>query len=144
VKISDVLGTKGGAVVTVIGTNTVGEVVAKLAEHRIGAVAVVDKWQKLAGIFSERDLVRVLAQHGTSALQRAVQDVMTTSVITCGVEDRIDAMLDRMTMRKIRHLPVVDGTALIGIVSIGDLVHHRLREKELESSVLLDIARFHP
>ena len=74
-------------------------------------------------------------------LDRAVRELMTTPVMTCASTDAVDAMLARMTMNRIRHLPVVDDGRLVGIVSIGDLVHHRLDEKELEASVLLDLTR---
>ena len=140
-RISDVLTTKGRHVSTVQTTERVSAVVAILATQRIGAVVVEDDRQKLAGIFSERDLVRTLAQQGAAVLDRAVRELMTTPVMTCASTDAVDAMLARMTMNRIRHLPVVDDGRLVGIVSIGDLVHHRLDEKELEASVLLDLTR---
>jgi CBS domain-containing protein len=139
--ISDVLRVKGSQVVTVQQTNTVGSVVRILAEKSVGAVVVEDKWAKLVGIFSERDLVRALAARGADALSLEVRDLMTTSVITCTPTDPIDVVLARMTMHRIRHLPVMEDTRLAGIVSIGDLVHTRLSEKELEAGVLLDITR---
>jgi CBS domain-containing protein len=139
--ISDVLRVKGTQVTTVQQTSTVGEVVKILAEKGLGAVVVEDRWSKLAGIFSERDLVRALGQRGADALALEVRELMTTSVITCMGNERVDAVLARMTMHRIRHLPVMADDQLAGIVSIGDLVHNRLSEKELEAGVLLDIAR---
>ena len=112
-----------------------------LARERIGAVVVEDPKGRLAGIFSERDLVNLLARFGTTALTQPVQGVMTTPVLTCGADDRIDAVLGRMTRNRIRHMPVLESGALAGLISIGDLVHHRLDEKELEADVLLDITR---
>jgi CBS domain-containing protein len=139
--ISDVLRTKGNHVTAVQETDTVGTVLKILADRRIGAVVVENRWQKLVGIVSERDLVRVLAQQGAGAFGRPVQELMTTPVVTCVPSDRIDAVLGQMTTNRIRHLPVIDDGHLVGIVSIGDLVHHRLDEKELEAAVLLDLAR---
>lgn len=139
--ISHVLAEKGKKVATAQATDTVEAVVQKLSELRIGAVVVEDEWQKPIGIFSERDLVNRLARDGHGVLDRAVQEVMTTPVITCRSSDRIEAVLGVMTARRVRHLPVVDDGALVGIVSIGDLVKQRLDEKELEAGVLLEISR---
>ncbi len=140
-RIAEVIETKGRAVASVRPTDTVERAVRLLAERRIGAVVVEDQWQSLAGIFSERDLVRRLAQDGPAVLQSEVQRVMTHSVITCHAEDRIDDVLRLMTMNKIRHVPVMDNARLAGIVSIGDLVNYRLLEKQQEAEVLLEIAR---
>jgi CBS domain-containing protein len=139
--ISDILRVKGTQVTTVQQTNTVASVVRILAEKRLGAVVVQDRWAKMVGIFSERDLVRALANRGADALGVEVRDLMTTAVITCSPADRVDAVMGKMTMNRIRHLPVIDEGRLAGIVSIGDLVHSRLDEKELEAGVLLDITR---
>ena len=139
--ISDVLRMKGSAVAAVLPNESVQAAVRKLAELRIGAVVVQDKWQKLVGIFSERDLVRLLHREGKETLDRRVEDVMTRSVITCHPSDRIDAVLSVITLNKVRHIPVMDNGALVGIVSIGDLVKHRLDEKEMEAGVLLEISR---
>jgi CBS domain-containing protein len=139
--IADVLRTKGNSVVCVQVADTIAATVEKMAAKRIGAVVVQDSWGRIAGIFSERDLVRHLPRHGMAMLAQEVQALMTTPVITCSSNERLDAALAAMTTRKIRHLPVVDDGVLIGIVSIGDLVKHRLDEKELEASVLLEISR---
>jgi CBS domain-containing protein len=139
--IADVLATKGRRVAAMLPTDTVEAAVRKLAELRIGAVVVEDRWQALAGIFSERDLVRLLAQDGPDLLRREVQRVMTHNVITCRPDDRIDDVLRLMTINKIRHVPVMEAGKLAGIVSIGDLVNHRLVEKQQEAEVLLEIAR---
>ncbi len=141
--ISDVLHGKGHQVVKVRTSDTVAVAVRKLAAERIGAVIVEDQWMRNAGIFSERDFVNAVAEHGAEALSFPVEKLMSSPLITCGVNERVDAALATMTMGKIRHLPVVDGNRLVGIVSIGDLVKHRLDEKELEANVLLDIARRH-
>jgi CBS domain-containing protein len=140
--ISDVLHGKGQHEVIKIRTfDTLADAVAKLSAHRIGALVVEDRWLKLVGIFSERDLVNTLAHHRAEVLQWEVQKVMSSPVISCRSDDRIDAVLARMTVGRFRHMPVIDDGHLIGIVSIGDLVKHRLDEKELETNVLLELSR---
>jgi signal-transduction protein with cAMP-binding, CBS, and nucleotidyltransferase domain len=116
-------------------------VVRKLAAEGIGAVVVLDRWQKLSGILTERDLVRVLADEGSEALGREVRELMTAPVITCTPAERIDDVMAMMSRKRIRHLPVIEEGRLAGIVSLGDLVQFRLDEKRLEASVLLDMAR---
>jgi CBS domain-containing protein len=139
--ISDVLHGKGHNVVKVQATDAVHSAVHKLAEHNIGALVVEDKWMKLVGVFSERDFVNAVADHGAAALELQVHSLMSAPIVSCHSGDRIDAALATMTVGRIRHLPVIDGGVLKGIVSIGDLVKHRLDEKELEASVLLEISR---
>jgi CBS domain-containing protein len=141
--ISEVLRGKGHKVETVRTTESVEAAVRKLAEKRIGAVVVEDQWMRHAGIFSERDFVNAIAEHGARALTFPVEKLMSAPVVTCRPTDQVETAMAAMTMAKIRHLPVVDGGRLVGIVSIGDLVKHRLDEKALEANVLLDIARLH-
>ena len=139
--ISDVLRTKGHQVIRIHPTDSVSTAVHKLAEHRIGALVVEDKWMKPIGIFSERDFINATAQDGAEVLGYEVRQLMTSPVMSCRSSDRVDAALAAMTLARFRHLPVIDNGELKGIVSIGDLVKHRLDEKELEASVLLEIAR---
>ncbi len=139
--ISEVLHGKGHDVIEVHTSDTVREAVRKLAAHRIGAVIVKDQWMKPVGIFSERDFVNAIADRGAAVLDLPVKDLMSAPIVSCSATDRIDAALAAMTLGRIRHLPVIDGGVLKGIVSIGDLVKHRLDEKELEASVLLEISR---
>ena len=141
--ISDVLHTKGHHVVRVRTTDTVQTAVNEMAAQRIGAVVVENEWMRHAGIFSERDFMNAVAEHGARALALPVEQVMSSTLVTCRPSDRLDTALAAMTMAKIRHLPVVEDGRLVGIVSIGDLVKHRLDEKALEANVLLDIARLH-
>ena len=141
--ISDVLRVKGHHVVKVRTIDTVQAVVKKLSEERIGAVVVEDQWMRLAGIFSERDFVNAVAEHGAQALSFSAEKLMSAPVVTCRSSDRVETAMAAMTMAKIRHLPVMDNGQLVGIVSIGDLVKYRLDEKALEANVLLDIARLH-
>jgi CBS domain-containing protein len=139
--ISDVLHGKGHDVVKIGVADSVAAAVAKLAERRIGALVVEDRWTKLVGIFSERDFVNAVARHGAAALDLTVEKLMSSPIISCRSNDRIDAALAAMTLARVRHLPVIDDGQLRGIVSIGDLVKHRLDEKELEANVLLDLSR---
>ena len=139
--VSDVLHGKGHDVIKVRTTDTVREAVRKLASHRIGALVAEDQWMKLVGIFSERDFVNAVADRGAAVLDLPVRDLMSSPIISCRSGDRIDAVLATMTLGRIRHLPVIDNGVLKGIVSIGDLVKHRLDEKELEANVLLEISR---
>ncbi len=140
-QVSDVLRQKGGEVITVYANDKVADAVAKLAERRIGAVIVEDSGMHPVGIFSERDLVNALARSGARAYDFAVRELMTSPFISIRASERVDAALALMTSRRIRHLPVVENDRLVGLVSIGDLVKHRLDEKELEAGVLLDITR---
>ena len=141
--ISDVLHIKGRNVVKVRPADTVAFAVARLAEHRIGAVVVEDQWMKPVGIFSERDFLNAIARDGAAVLGFDVRQLMSSPIISCHSSDRIDAVLAAMTLAKVRHFPVIDAGTLNGIVSIGDLVKHRLDEKELEAAVLLDLSRMH-
>jgi CBS domain-containing protein len=138
--ISDVLRTKGHGVVTIRPDQTVQEAVERLAKHRIGAL-VVENRLKPVGIFSERDLVNRLAKSGVRAYGYEVREVMSAPIITSRLEDTIEQALALMTQRRIRHLPILTGDDLVGLVSIGDLIKYRLDQKELEANVLLDIAR---
>ena len=139
--ISDVLRSKGSNVVTIHTADSVAVAVRRLAEHRIGALVVEDRWMKAVGIFTERDFINAIARNGAGVLGFDVQQLMSTPILSCRSSDRIDAVLATMTTARIRHLPVLEDRELKGIVSIGDLVKHRLDEKELEASVLLEISR---
>ena len=141
--ISDVLRTKGYDVVRIHPTDSVELAVRKLAEHHIGALVVEDQWMKPVGMFSERDFINAVARDGAAVLGFNVQQLMSTPILSCRSSDRLDAVLATMTTARIRHFPVIEDGDLKGIVSIGDLVKHRLDEKELEASVLLDISRMH-
>lgn len=139
----DVLRQKGGDVTTVEEAALVADVVRILADERIGAVVVLDRLANLAGLFSERELVLACAAHGDVALGMEVRGLMNAAVITGVPEERIDDALRRMTLRRSRHMPVIEKGRLVGIISLGDLVKHRLEEKELEAGVLLDLTRRH-
>ena len=131
-----ILKEKGRGVVTVQGGQSLEETARVLEQRRIGAVVVVNQAGRVTGVLSERDIVRAIAAHGCEALTRPVREFMTTDVVTCAPADSVDAMMERMTDRRCRHLPVVDGPELIGIVSIGDLVKQRIAATELEAAAL--------
>jgi len=132
-----VLRAKGDAVVTVPPDSTVRELLETLARHRIGAV-VVSSGAGIAGIVSERDVVRHLRASGASILDRPVARIMTTDVVTCQRETAVDDLMATMTDRRIRHVPVVDDLGeIVGIVSIGDLVKSRISELESERDDLV-------
>ena len=131
------LRSKGDAVVTVPPSATVRELLGTLAEHRIGAV-VVSSGAGIAGIVSERDVVRHLHVAGAEVLDSSVGSIMTTEVVTCRRETPVDELMTTMTERRIRHVPVVDEHgAIVGIVSIGDLVKSRISELEGERDDLV-------
>jgi CBS domain-containing protein len=139
--VADILHHKGQHVSTVRSIDTLETGIHKLYEERIGALVVLDRWGKLVGMFSERDVLHAFARHGAEALHYEVHELMTPDVTTCTPEDRIDHVMKVMTAHRVRHLPVMDKGQLVGIVSIGDLVKHRLDEKEQEAAVLRDITR---
>lgn len=141
--VRDVLRRKGGDVTTAQEGALVADVVRILADERIGAVVVLDRRGDLAGLFSERELVLACAAHGDAALGMEVGGLMNRAVITGTPDERIDDALRRMTLRRSRHLPVIEDGRLTGIISLGDLVKQRLEEKELEAGVLLELARRH-
>lgn len=134
--VSQILKQKGNRIVSVAEDATVGDAAAVLAREGIGAVLVLDRAGQVAGILSERDLVRDLANHGAAAVARGVAEVMTRNVVFCRPEDSIDRVMSEMTTRRFRHLPVTENGRLAGIVSIGDVVKYRLMETEAEAESL--------
>ena len=136
--VSRLLQAKGTSVVTVRTDVTLAGVVALLTEHRIGAAVVSDDGTRIAGIVSERDVVRALAHGGAGALDTPVAAVMTTDVVTCRPDTTIADLMATMTDRRMRHVPVEIDGELAGIVSIGDVVKDRIESLELESKALQD------
>ena len=133
--IAAVLGSKGDNVVTVASAAPVDEAVGLLAEHRIGALPVVGDGL-LEGIMSERDVIYCIRAHGRDVLAWPVSRVMTTAVITAETSTPVLAALALMTQRRVRHLPILEGGKLRGIVSIGDLVKHRMERIEAEAEAM--------
>ena len=134
--VSQILREKGHDVYTVFKEISVKEVLALLAEKRIGAVVVTDQADAVEGIISERDVVRGLAQHGSSILDKKVEELMTKNVITHGLDDHIDDLMQEMSKSRIRHLPILDDGKLVGVISIGDVVKTRVEELEAEGNML--------
>lgn len=134
-RIADVLRNKAAAVVTINPDATVRELIAGLTEQNIGAM-VVGGAEGVLGIVSERDVVRQLHVHGASVLSRPVSKIMTTTLATCTKTDTVDEISVLMTRNRVRHVPVLDGKKLIGIVSIGDVVKTRMEELEAEQQQL--------
>jgi CBS domain-containing protein len=135
IKISDILRGKGDEVISLPSDSTVRELIATLAERRIGAVIVVDGTE-LRGVVSERDVVRRLHTDGDTVLDTELVDLMTSDVVSCGVDDDIDTIAATMTERRIRHMPVLRGDSLVGVVSIGDVVKSRMEQLQSESDQL--------
>lgn len=131
-----ILAAKGRDVATIALASTVSDAVRLLNERRVGALIVEDSGGVLAGIVSERDIVRSLAVHGASALDLPVSRVMTSDVITTVETATVQSVMSEMTEGRFRHLPVMDHGRLAGIVSIGDVVKHRLAEMEDEQQAL--------
>jgi CBS domain-containing protein len=134
-RIADVLRSKGGEVVTIEPDATVGDLLAGLANHNIGAMVVKGR-DGVAGIVSERDIVRQLHARGASVLSQSVSEIMTAVVSTCSKSDTVDSLTRLMTENRVRHVPVVENGELIGIVSIGDVVKTRMEELEAEHEQL--------
>ncbi|MFD2418770.1 CBS domain-containing protein [Amycolatopsis pigmentata] len=134
-RIADVLRTKGSGVVTVSPETTVADLLAGLAEHNIGAMVVTGP-DGLAGIVSERDVVRRLHERGADLLARPVSEIMTKVVATCTPADSVDDLSVLMTRRRVRHVPVLQDGTLAGIVSIGDVVKSRMEELETHQEQL--------
>lgn|SRR5690606_14124573 len=136
--VETILREKGSRVVTIAADASVADLVATLAEHNIGAVVVLDGPGSVAGIVSERDIVRQLARAPEGLLQRPVASLMTRSPTTCALADSLDDVMSRMSRGRFRHLPVVENGCLIGIVSIGDVVKRKIELVEQEAGALRD------
>ena len=134
--VSQILKDKGDMVFTASPAETVSAVASELHVRRVGAVVVVGGQGEVVGIVSERDIVRVVAEHGAGCLETAVETCMTRDVNFATPGETVDSLLSRMTDRRIRHLPVVRDGRLAGIVSIGDHVKHKISEVEAEADGL--------
>ena len=139
-KVADILRVKGSAVKTVTSDVTALELSERLRAEHIGAMIVSNDGRSIDGIISERDLAYGLAAHGGMLPKIAVSELMTKVVVVCSPEDSITDVMKLITQRRIRHLPVKDGDQLVGIISIGDVLKHRLDEMQLEANVLRDYA----
>ena len=139
-KVSDILQIKGSVVKTVRPDTSARELSVQLRAEQIGAMIVSSDGRSIDGIVSERDLAYALAAHGNELPTLSVSRLMTKVVVVCSPEDSITHVMKLMTQRRVRHLPVKEGDQLVGIISIGDVLKHRLDELELEANVLRDYA----
>jgi CBS domain-containing protein len=136
--VSTILADKGREVVTIEPSASLADAARLLAEKRIGAALVLGADQRIAGILSERDIVRALAAHGAAALDESISQTMTRKVETCTIRETVTNIMERMTIGKFRHMPVVEQGRVVGLVSIGDIVKHRVQEMERESAAMRD------
>jgi CBS domain-containing protein len=134
--VAQILKTKPQSLVTIRPDATILEAARLLKHKNVGAVMVTDPNGRLIGILSERDIARAVASRAAELAGLEVRALMTRSVITCALDDRVNDLMRDMTRNRIRHLPVIDGEKLVGIVSIGDVVKHRMEELESETSLL--------
>jgi CBS domain-containing protein len=137
-RVSNLLEGKGSMVVTVTRDATVGDVVAELTQHRIGALVVSPDGQRIEGIVSERDIVKRLSVLNTKLLDEPVSSIMSTDVRVTAPTDDVESIMNLMTERRIRHVPVVEGGRLVGIISIGDVVKSRIGELEKDRNELME------
>jgi CBS domain-containing protein len=126
--IAKILGGKGRSIMSISPDETLQAAAARLTSAKVGALVALDASGKLAGILSERDIVRICAEQGGAAMSSLISQAMTRDVLTATPQDGIDAAMARMTDRRIRHLPVLEGESLVGVVSIGDLVKAKIDE----------------
>ena len=135
--VSQILKTKSDdGVITVLPGSTVGKAVETLSARRIGALIVSSDGRKVAGILSERDVVRELGRRGPACLSDAVDSIMTAKIVSCARDDRTDDVLQKMTDGRFRHMPVMDGDQMVGLISIGDVVKARLMELSADKDAL--------
>ncbi|MEO1536504.1 MAG: CBS domain-containing protein [Pseudomonadota bacterium] len=139
--VSQILGLKGGSNVVTLPLGTkVSEAARILSEKRIGAIVVVEA-ARPHGILSERDIVRELGRRGEACLSDTVDNLMTREMVTCAPEEQADQVLQKMTDGRFRHMPVMQGDAMVGLISIGDVVKARLSELSMEKNALEDMIK---
>lgn len=134
--VAAILKGKGRAVATARPETSLQTIIEKLTAKRIGAIIIVGANGTVAGIISERDIIRAIAERGAGCLERPVSEFMTRQVVICSEADTLDQLMATMTAGRFRHIPVVEDGALVGIVSIGDVVKHHIAEVEMEASAL--------
>ncbi|MCA1909883.1 MAG: CBS domain-containing protein [Magnetospirillum sp.] len=135
-----ILKNKGSNVFTIRPEHAVSDAAALMSAKKVGVAVVCDAKGTLVGVVSERDIVSGITQFGKGVIDMPVRNIMSSPVLSCGPTDSVKHIMEIMTERRIRHLPVVDKGELLGMVSIGDAVNFRLREAQMESAVLRDIA----
>ena len=137
-KVRDMLAAKSDHVATMRPDATIETALHRLKLEGIGALVISEDGEKVAGILSERDIVRGLPEHGATLLEMKISEIMTRSVKTCGLDATVQEIMSEMTRSRFRHMPVVSDNKLCGIISIGDVVKNRLEELETETHVLRD------
>ncbi|MBL28618.1 MAG: inosine-5-monophosphate dehydrogenase [Rhodospirillaceae bacterium] len=125
-----------GEVISVAPETTVEELAGVLVRYRIGAAMVRDSQGIVKGLISERDVIHGIAEHGKGTTQLPVSQFMTKEVVTCSPDDTIDSVMETMTTRRFRHVPVMEGGSLVGVISIGDVVKYRIEQTEREAQHL--------
>ena len=131
----------GGDIISIEPTSDLATAAKLLSKHRIGSVVIRGAGERVVGILSERDIVRAVSEQGAGALALPVGQVMTRDVATCGEDDTVASIMERMTAGKFRHMPVVANGRLVGLISIGDVVKQRVEEIEGESEAMRDYIR---
>jgi CBS domain-containing protein len=139
--VQTILAAKGGDIFCIEPTANLAAAAQLLSAHRIGAAVIRGAGGHIAGILSERDIVRALAEHGAAALSLPVGQVMTRTVATCTEDETVADIMERMTEGKFRHMPVVTKGKMVGLVSIGDVVKQRVEEIESDAEALRDYIR---
>ena len=136
--VAKILAAKGRDVATIHSDQTLGQAASQLAEKRIGALVVTTAGGEVLGILSERDIIRAIGQHSAGALESPVSQYMTRSVVTCDPAMSLDHLMESMTAGRFRHMPVIENGRLAGIISIGDVVKHRVAEIEADAKAMRD------
>ena len=136
--VASLLNDKIGELITLKISNNINDAVNILSTNKIGVVIIVDDKNKLQGILSERDIIRGMGKSGVDIMQLPVAKLMTASVQTCAANSSIDSIMKSMTEGRFRHMPVMDGDNIIGMISIGDLVKSRMKELEGEANAMRD------
>ncbi len=134
--IGQILKAKPNGVSTARPDDTIQEIATRLAQRRIGAMIIVGDAGKVSGIISERDIIRLVAEHGAKALAMRASEGMTRDVVSCSRASTLEEIMDTMTVGRFRHLPVIENGSLVGIISIGDVVKHHNAEVELEVTAM--------
>jgi CBS domain-containing protein len=137
-KVADILRQKSGGVVTIEPQLTVQDAISKLAEHNIGSLVVMDDHGTIAGIITERDILRLCSDRAEEKARTPISEVMTRDVIIGVPDDTLDYVMGIMTTNRIRHLPILNNEDLVGMISIGDVVHAHLQKTEFENRMLRD------
>jgi len=141
-RISDVLKGKSQKLVTVSASDSIAEALLRMSDERVGALVVRSESGRLIGVLTERDVIMGVNTFGAALLNMAVDNVMALDVPTASPSDSIIETMKVMTEQRVRHLPVIEGNVVVGLVSIGDITKFRLAEKTEENNVLQDLAKF--